>query len=128
MSEPTVTIVVPSQTAPTGSNTVVVFDTTVQFPGGGGISIHRINRITCAFAQSHSSTLKAYSRATIGGTWDQVGGDIALSATTTDLNRKDFLVDDLGVDFKLEWTNGGTTQTTYRARVSLISGDRASGT
>ncbi len=116
------------QTAPTDSNTVTLFDSTTLWPGGNGMQNHHISRAAFAFSQSHNSTLKAYRSIDGGTTWKQVGGDIALTATTTDLNRRDFLVDDLYPDFKLDWVNGGTTQTTFIATLSLIRGDRASGT
>lgn len=123
-----ITRVAVSQTAPTDSNTVNMFDSTVTWPGGGGMLNHDVSRVTFACSQSHNSTLKAYRSIDAGTTWKQVGGDIALTATTTDLNRRDFLVDDLGPDFKIDWVNGGTTQTTFIATVTLIRGDRASGT
>lgn len=116
------------QTAPTDSNTVTLFDSTTAFPGGNGMQNHHISRAAFAFSNSHAATLKAYRSINGGTTWKQVGGDIVLAATTTDLNRRDFLADDIYPDFKLDWENGGTTQTTFIATLTLIVGDRASGT
>jgi hypothetical protein len=117
-----------SQTAPTDSDTTTLFSSMTTWPLGNGMALNHISRAAFAFSNSHAATLKAYRSIDKGTTWKQVGGDIVLAATTTDLNRRDFLTDDIYPDFKLDWVNGGTTQTTFIATLTLIRGERASGT
>lgn len=123
-------VAVIAATPGTDSNTYVMFSSVVTFPAGtfrvinGGVS-----RVTFSVENSQAGTVKAYRSVDKGTNWDQVGGDITVAiASATDISGPyDFLTDTYS-DFKVEWVNGGVAQATWRPEVTLIVGDRASGT
>ena len=113
------------------SNTYVMFDSTVESYwriGPGNLNLWA-SRLSFGVENSHSGTLKAYRSTNKGTNWDQVGGDTAVAAAAaTDISGPyDYLVDTY-TDFKLEWVNGGSAQTTWRPEITIVRGDRASGT
>ena len=114
--------------APTDSDTTTLFNSVTAY-GAGVLSLTGINRIAFTVENSHSGTLKQYRSTNGGTTWDQVGTDLAVvAAAATDVSGPyDYLVDP-HPDWKLDWVNGGTTQTTWRPSLIGIVGDRAKGT
>jgi hypothetical protein len=126
---------VPSVTAPVGAATpgadasVYSMFNSVDSIGAGLLPVRKVSRITFAVENSEAGTLKGYMSTNGGTNWDQVGGDIVVAAAAaTDISGPyDFLVDTYK-DFKIEWTNGGVAQATWRPIVKLIIDDRASGT
>jgi len=118
------------------SNTYIMFDSTVSFAAPNhsdgkstGLRTHNISRVSFGVENSHAGTLKAYRSIDKGTNWDQVGNDITVAAAgATDISGPyDFLVDTYS-DFRISWVNGGSAQTTWRAEVNAVCGDRASGT
>jgi len=110
--EPTTDIAV-SATAPTDSNDTTLLDTTTAF-GPYALPFSGIKRISFSAEHSHSGTLKAYRSTNGGTTWDQYDErSVAAPGATTISGPFDYLVDTFKA-WKLVWTNGGTTQTTWR--------------
>lgn len=102
-----------STTAPTGSTTTTLWDSTVAL-GVGQMRHSPIRRLSFGVENSHTGTLKAYMSVDGGANWYQVEGDKAVAAAAADdiSGPYDYLIDTYS-DFKLEWVNGGTTQTTW---------------
>lgn len=118
------------------SNVYIMFDSTVSFgvgidgdPRNATLRAHNISRVVFGVKNSHLGTLKSYRSINKGTNWDQVGDDISVDAAgATDISGPyDFLVDTYS-DFRISWVNGGSAQTTWRAEVTAIRSDRASGT
>lgn len=118
-----------STTAPVDAETTTLFNSVTTY-GASVLPLTGISRLQFTVENSHSGTLKLY-RSTNGGTnWDQAaGGDLAVAAAgATDVSGPyDYLIDAY-VDVKLDWVNGGTTQTTWRPSLTAVVGDRAKGT
>jgi hypothetical protein len=111
------------------SSVYVMFNSVVTFQAGGMLRPRGVSRVTFSVENSQAGTLKAYRSVDKGTNWDQVGGDVVVGiASAKDISGPyDYLVDTYS-DFKLEWTNGGAAQATWRPEVTMIVGDRASGT
>ena len=118
------------------SNTYVMFDSTVTFGVGVDgdsrnqtLRNHDISRVIFTLKNSHLGTIKAYESMDKGANWVQFGDDISVAASgSTDVSGPyDFLVDTYD-DVRISWVNGGSAQTTWRPGVTLVRGDRASGT
>ncbi len=109
-----------TSTAPTGSATITLIDTFIAL-AGNPLAAAGVSRIEVGGINSHLGTLQLFCSKD-GTTYDQVGGDVPVSPSATDdvSGPFDFLVD--GYKFaKLNWVNGGTTQTTWRWQGTLIS-------
>jgi hypothetical protein len=146
MSEPNVRIGI-SKTAPYPSEVRVLLDTTYMSsgktpvngtPGGAKdwLTNNNIRRVTLSLltdAASASAGLKAYRSLDGGVTWDQIPisgtlGGVTVAATTTyDLATWDFLVDHLGGDLKIVYTNGTSSPTVWLPSLVGIIGERHAG-
>lgn len=95
------------------SATVVIFDSTAAF-GPKQLRHVPLARISFAVMNSHTGTLKA-SRSSNGGTnWDVFDSRaVTVPASNTISGPYDYLIDTYE-DFKLEFVNDGTAQTTWR--------------
>lgn len=118
MGAETIQVGVTGGTPGADSNTYKLFDSTVTF--GNGLRQHDITRIIFTLQNSHAGTLNAYWSANGGTTWNlydaQVPGVPAAGASSGPF---DYLVDPYA-DWKLEWVNGGSAQTTWRTALTLI--------
>lgn len=116
-----------SSTPGADSNTYAMFNSVTLF-GKQRLRSMSVSRVTFTLKNSHLGTLKAYMSKDGGTTWYQVGGDIAVpAAAATDVSGPyDFLVDTYW-DFKLDWVNGGSAQTTWVPLLTAVDGDRALG-
>lgn len=72
----------------------------------------KAQRLILSLLNSATGTLKGYRSENGGTTWTQVFADDAPGAATTTAALRDYLVAGFR-DFKLEWTNGGSAQTTW---------------
>lgn len=110
------------------ANTYPLFNSVTLF-GKRLLRNRNISRINFGVENSEAGTLKAYMSTDGGTTWTQFGGDIAVAAAAaTDVSGPyDFLADTYW-DVKLDWVNGGVAQGTWLPFLTLIEGDRASGT
>lgn len=105
---------------PTGANTVTLFSTVTAYPGANYLQGHGVHRLSIWLQNDHTGTLKAYASEDRGVTWTRVEADVAVSASATnDENRYDYLVENYS-DFKVDFTNGGTNQTTFNVRMALV--------
>ena len=105
---------------PTGATTEVLFSTVVSFPGAKWCAISRLSRLLVNLVNSQSGTAKGYRSSDRGVNWTQVYDSGALAApaarasNTLDLHISEF------PDFKLEWLNGGVTQTVFVIDMALL--------
>jgi len=110
------------------SDVYPIFNSAANF---NGLSLRgeRVSRVQFAVEHSHAATLRAYMSTNGGTNWDQVEEDevVGVPAAGDIGGPWSFLVDTYR-DFKLDWVNGGSAQTSWRPTVTLIIGDHASAT
>lgn len=105
-------VIAVSQVAPTDSDTSTLFDSTTAF-GIGAMRTLPIKRISFAVNNSHAGTLLGQRSINDGTTWTTFSStSVAAPSANTISGPYDFLIDTYE-DFRLRWTNGGTTQTTW---------------
>lgn len=100
------------------TNITVLFSTVTAFPGKAMGAYGGIRRIGLDLAHSHNGTLNLYKSGDRGTNWSLVSTEAITAAATT--TKKEFLVESLA-DYKLEWVNGGSAQTTWL--VDILLGD-----
>lgn len=102
-----------STTAPTLATTTTLLDTTSAF--GVGVFRHTgIKRISFGVVNDQAGTLIAQKSIDGGTTWDTYDSRVVgIPAANTMSGPFDYLVDTF-LDWRLRWTNGGVTQTTWR--------------
>jgi hypothetical protein len=107
---------------PGNAETVSIFSTVVAFPGQGMIQSMEIHRLYLTLVNDQAGTLKSYSSENRGVTWTQISSTaVAIASANTD-QPYDYLIDPY-TDWKLDWVNGATPQTSFRVAASL-QGDR----
>ncbi len=105
-------------TAPTGT---APFATLGAFMGANMLDSSHIARIHVGIVNDQSGTLKAYQSLDRGVTWTRVVADTAVAAAAANSeNEYDYLVEGFA-DWRLDWTNGATPQTTFKVRVAGTS-------
>lgn len=103
-------------TLPTGSTTTTLFSSVTAFPGKRFCAqAPGMERFVVDLVRSHPGTLSVDRSSDRGVTWQNV-------LTTAD-GRVMFSVADYD-DFRVQWINGGTTQTSWKVAMSFIH-DRA---
>ncbi len=106
------------------SSVYVLFDSTkLGVTTAGKFSLAnfpKVQRFDISLLNAASGTLKAYRSENGGTTWTQVFADDAVSAATTTANLRDYLIAAFR-DFKLEWTNAGSAQTTWLVDMALVT-------
>jgi len=65
-----------------------------------------------------NGTLKWYKSSDRGTNWLQIGQESVTAPSSTDTVVRDFLIEEYD-DFKLDWVNGGSAQTTWNISVAL---------
>lgn len=100
-------------TAPTGANSVTLFDSTVAF-GAKQIRHLPIKRLSFGAEHDQAGTL-LFKISSDGGTnWDTYESrSVSAPAANTTSGPFDYLIDTFD-DVQLIWTNGGVTQGTWR--------------
>ena len=109
---------------PTGATTETLFTTANM--GAAAMAILGLARLTVAIKNSHSGTLKLYKsqdRSTTSNpstitNWQQIAESAVAAAAATGENIYDYLVEPY-YDVKLDWLNGGVTQTTFLVDMAL---------
>lgn len=103
-----------TSTAPTDSNDTEIFNSVTAF-GQGVFRTLGLRRLSFAAEHSHAATLKFYMSTNHGTNWDQVGADITMGVPAAgDIGGPEDFDCATYRDVKIIWTNGGTTQTTWR--------------
>lgn len=105
------------------SNTYVLFSSVSAFPGKRMHSHCGLKRFVCGVRHSSAGTINLYKSDDRGTNWFLVDTFSAASTTAEDLY--DALVEHMD-DFKLEWVNTGSAQTTWEVSLALSSGRAAS--
>lgn len=111
---------------PESTDTETVFDTTKMIQGNTTSAFESFKHFLAmtglrwfrySIWNSHAGTLNFY-RSTDGGTNWRRFKTTAVAAASGDANEDDVLVE-AHPDFKVEWVNGGTNQTTFDIAISL---------
>lgn len=111
---------------PQGSNIVTIFNSVAAGFGGNGLQGAGIHRMMVSIVNSQAGTLKSWfstaalpSSGTGAGSasdWVQYdSASVAIASANTD-NPSDWLIEPF-MHWKLEWTNGGSNQTTFIVNV-----------
>lgn len=108
---------------PTDSNTFTLFSTVTAAGFPDFFAYSGTKRFVLRVKNSHAGTLKAYRSANHGTNWSQIDEVAVVAAAATDENAYDFFIEGFR-DWKLDWVNGGTTQTTFSPDMALDT-DRA---
>lgn len=104
---------------PGNAETVNIFSSVVALNGKRMAQGAGLHRLIVDIKHDQTGTMKFYVSANRGVTWDQIydSGVIAAPAATSSTIR-DFAFEPYD-DFKLDWLNGATPQTTFNVRVAL---------
>ena len=103
------------------SNDYVLFSTGVAMPGSAMHQGAGVKKLVLNLKNSHLGTLKTSRgvRDTVGVvTWTQISTEAIAAGTSTTSTARDYLMEPFA-DFKLEWTNGGSAQTTWVVDMAL---------
>ena len=102
------------------SDTYNIFNTVVACPGQNYLNNAGISRINVDIKHSHAGTLKWYKSHDRGTTWLQIDEAAITAPASTDTTIRDILLEGY-LDFKLDWVNGGSAQTTWKLDIALVS-------
>lgn len=111
---PIVHITYDDSTAPTDSNTIVLFDSTVAWPAKRQHQYAGIRRFNWHIRRSHNGTVRLRKSDDRGANWSTVS-DTGDAEGSFEVHRYD--------DFQVQWVNGGTTQTTWDVDINLTEKD-----
>lgn len=102
------------------SNTYVLFSSVTAFPGKRYPGMHGYKRFVVSVRHNNATAtvMNLYKSTNRGVNWFLIGTFSAASTTVDDVF--DCLVEHLD-DFKVEWVNGGTAQTTFIVSMALTS-------
>lgn len=101
------------RTAPAGSATAVLWDTTTHGRMTQGVGIHRV-RLDVAHDQD--GTLELHRSDNDGASWEAVSSAAVTTAATT--SKADLIVEPY-LDYRIRWVNGATPQTYFEADLSF---------
>lgn len=107
------------------SDTYVLFSSVAAFPGARFHSMYGLKRFHMDVKHNNTGTINLYKSTDRGVTWLQVNTTSAAATGSTASDVYDALVDEYP-DFKVEWVNGGSAQSTWSVTGSLSSGHAAS--
>lgn len=110
---------------PTGSTTNILFSTVAAFPGANYLAQTGMKRLQLDLFVSQNGVLNWYKSPDRGNTWHQLSTQ-AITASGTSSSTLDILCEEYA-DFKIEWVNGGVTQTVFDISMAL-SDERNKGT
>lgn len=102
---------------PTDSNTFTLFSTQATGFHSGFLQHSGTARVVTDIKHSHNGTFKWYKSDDGGTNWNQIGELLAVGGGATS-NTLDALCEGYR-DFKVDWVNGGTTQTTFEIDIAL---------
>ena len=109
---------------PIDATTETLFSTVAAFvTSQSAFAMMGVHRVVVRLKNDQAGTLKTYRSVDRGTNWSQVSQTSVAAAAATASNDYDFLVEGY-LDFKIDWLNGGVTQTTFAPDISLIT-DRA---
>lgn len=103
---------------PGNAETVVLFTTVNTGMGANFMSIASLNRLYMTLINDQAGTLNAYSSENRGTSWTKIYTAAVAASAANSESPYDFLVEPYA-DWKLEWVNGATPQTTFRPAMAL---------
>lgn len=104
---------------PGNAETVVLFSTTANSGMGAAfIASAQLNRFYMTLINDQAGTLNAYSSENRGTTWTKIYTSAVAASAANSESPYDFLIEPYS-DWKLEWVNGATPQTTFRPAMAL---------
>ena len=101
------------------NTTETLFSTVTAFASGKNLfPLTGTKRFHVDIKNSHSGTLKEYKSDDRGTNWNQISETAIAAAAATGTNARDYIVGDYQ-DWKLDFVNDGTTQTTFEIDMSM---------
>jgi hypothetical protein len=103
------------------SNDYVLFSTGTAFPGSAMHQGAGVKKLVLNLKNSHLGTLKTSRgvRSSLNAlTWSQISTEAIAAGTSTTSTAREYLLEPFA-DFKLEWTNGGSAQSTWVVDLAL---------
>jgi hypothetical protein len=101
------------------ANTYNVVNSTLL--GGANFFSHTgTRRVMVTIKNSHAGTLKEYRSTDKGATWTQISETAVAAPAASASNTYKYHVSQFN-DWKLDWVNGGSAQTTFTVDISLLS-------
>lgn len=121
MSQPASIITYSGSTPGADSNTYPIWSSVTAL-GKGMLGPHGIKRVVVSLkniAAGAGGTLNGYWSANGGTTWNQYDSQTVSDATSTATNTYDYDVARYR-DFKVDWVNAGTAQSTWLVTIALL--------
>ena len=100
------------------SSSFFIFSTVTNGMGAGFMAMAMLNRLYLTLINDQAGTLKSYSSENRGTTWTQISSTAVAASAANSENPYDYLIEPYS-DWKLEWVNGATPQTTFRVAAAL---------
>jgi hypothetical protein len=97
---------------PTNSDTFVLFSTVDAGWGANAIQGMGLHYFVMNLEHSNDGTLKLYKSEDRGTNWLQIDEDAITAPAASGSTNQEYLVEPYA-DWKIEWVNGGVTQTTW---------------
>ena len=105
------------------TNTYPIFTTVTNAWPAGFAAMEGISKLVTDLKHSHLGTYKWYKSSDRGTNWLQIGEEDIGAPAATDTVFREFVIEPYA-DFKLDWINGNSAQTTWVYDIVLI-GDRS---
>ena len=103
---------------PADSDVETIFDTTSTGHWTDMLNHMGVKRVRFEAKHSHNATVNTYFSDDGGTNWEAVSST-AVTGGGSDTNIVDALVEGYK-DWKMEWVNGGTTQTEFKPVIALV--------
>ena len=116
MTDDPVALTYTGSTPGANTNATVLFSSVAAFPMASACPMLGLRRLSLDLAHSHNGTLNLYKSGDRGLNWVLVSTEAITAGSTT--TEKEWLIE-MFRDFKLEWANGGTAQTTWNVNLAL---------
>ena len=107
---------------PGNAETVVLFSTVAAFPGALYLASHALDRFRLSLMNDQAGTLKVFFSDNRGVTWTQYVPDDAVAASPANNdNEREYVGLAAYRDWKVEWLNGVTPQTSFKPNMYLTT-------
>lgn len=106
---------------PGNAETVVLFSTVAAFPGAQYLAQRGLERFVLSLVNDQAGTLKAFFSDNRGVSWTQIDNVAVAIAPANEDQVYDFGGLPAFQDWKLEWLNGATPQTSFKPNMYLTT-------